>query len=431
MAFIAAPLSGIYDSNRPVSGTHAALVYAAAGLFAVTFAALNLFPDQNRNDFPRWFWALITLWFVGIFTFLSYYDAGYWAYLYIFCLFPLIRLTHKGPQSVLGLVSLTALVTATSGLGAGNIWGPVATVGGGGLSAIAFWRLTTTNDELRKARDDLAQVAVADERLRFARDLHDLLGHSLSVITLKSEVAGRLLPDSPERARTEVAEIEAIAREALREVRDAVTGYRQATVPVEVAGARAALAAAGIAWSEDIQSSDLAPELEGPLAWAVREGVTNVIRHSGARHCRLTIRPEGNLYVATVTDDGAGLPGNLAAGGAGAGGGGGGGAGGGGVVGTGGGGVGNGLRGLSERLSLAGGTLEAGPLPGGGFRLRAAVPRSAPAAPVEAVPGLSCQSTVPPVPAGAGESGSSIPSPIPSPGSTVEASPAGIGQDRR
>jgi two-component system, NarL family, sensor histidine kinase DesK len=422
MLFLAAPLSNVYSAHRAVSPVHAAVVYTAAGFFIVTFLALNLY-YESRRGFPRWFWGLIALWLISIVTFLSYYDAGYWAYAYIFCLFPTIRFTYKGPQTVLGLTALTAVVTSTAGLTSGNIWGPVATVGGGGMAAVAFWRLTTTNQELRKARDDLARVAVADERLRFARDLHDLLGHSLSVITLKSEVAGRLLSDSPERARTEVAEIEAIAREALREVREAVTGYRQATVAVEVAGARTALAAAGIAWSEDIQIPGLVPETEAPLAWAVREGVTNVIRHSGARHCRLTIRPEGDYYVATVTDDGEVEAGDVTEGNAGP--------------------IGNGLRGLSERLALVGGALEAGPVPGGGFRLRAAVPRSAAAVLHEADPALSAAEPVGEAePAGTTERaaaaeppGAAEPAPAgvvePVPEGVVEPAPAGAGYDRR
>jgi len=99
-----------------------------------------------------------------------------------------------------------------------------------GLAAIAGRLLIEANQQLTRAREQIARLAVGEERLRFARDLHDLLGHSLSVIALKSELAGRLIGKSPEQARSEVQDIEKVAREALREVRDAVTGYRQPDV---------------------------------------------------------------------------------------------------------------------------------------------------------------------------------------------------------
>ena len=116
-----------------------------------------------------------------------------------------------------------------------------------GLWATAFAGQVAAVAQLRAAREELARRAVAEERLRFARDLHDLLGHSLSLITLKSELAGRLLPAAPERAATEVREVEQVARRALREVREAVAGYRQPTLGEELIGARELLAAAGIA----------------------------------------------------------------------------------------------------------------------------------------------------------------------------------------
>jgi two-component system sensor histidine kinase DesK len=251
-------------------------------------------------------------------------------------------------------------------------------VAGVGLAFVSFTRLTEANEALRRAQDDQARVAVAEERLRFSRDLHDLLGHSLSVITLKSEVAGRLLANQPGPAAQEVAEIEVVARQALREVREAVTGYRRATLAVELAGARRALAAAGIAWDEDIAPIAPPAEVEGPLAWALREGVTNVIRHSGGRSCRLSLRVIGPDAVITVTDEGAlsaapGVPSAPAPP----------------IL------LGNGLRGLGERLALAGGRLDVGPVAAGGFRLRASVPLTGPVLSRSATPGQAARTEDP------------------------------------
>ena len=132
--------------------------------------------------------------------------------------------------------------------------------------------LRMSNRELCEARAELALSAVAAERERFARDLHDLLGHSLSVIAIKSELAGRLLPGSPERAAAEVADVEHVARQALREVREAVSGYRRPTLDDELEGARVALSAAGIDAEFERAPVPLDPEVEAVLAWAVREG---------------------------------------------------------------------------------------------------------------------------------------------------------------
>ena len=152
-----------------------------------------------------------------------------------------------------------------------------------GLLMVLMRDLRVRNEELTEARAELARAAVAQERERFARDLHDLLGHSLSVIALKAELAGRLLPGAPNSAAAEMGEVEQVARQALSEVRDAVSGYRQPTLEGELAGARMALSAAGIEAEMTSREATLAPDVEAVLAWAVREGATNVIRHSRRR----------------------------------------------------------------------------------------------------------------------------------------------------
>ncbi|MFF5977402.1 sensor histidine kinase [Streptomyces olindensis] len=222
----------------------------------------------------------------------------------------------------------------------------------GGFAMTGVRELVRTTIALREARATVAQLAANEERLRLARDLHDLLGHSLSLITLKSELAGRMLPAHPEKAARQVADIEQVSRQALVDVREAVTGYRRPRLGAELAGARVALAAAGVTAELPAEPAlgGVPEESESALAWALREAVTNVVRHSGARRCTVELLHRqtlgGPMLELTVEDNGSGSPGD---------------------------GHGNGLTGLTERLTKAGGTLEAGPLRHG-FRLVARVP---------------------------------------------------------
>jgi two-component system sensor histidine kinase DesK len=221
-----------------------------------------------------------------------------------------------------------------------------------GFSMIIVSRLVLTVRELRAAREEIARLAVAEERLRFARDLHDLLGHSLSSITLKSELAGRLLPAAPDKAAAEVRDIEGVARKALHEVREAVAGYRQPSLDEELVGAREILEAAGIACAVERNVGVLPNDVDVVLAWAVREGTTNVIRHSRAKRCEIRVIQEGEEIHAEISDDGVGSPsegGETYANG-------------------------SGLSGLAERVAASGGKFETKSLPGGGFCLRVRLP---------------------------------------------------------
>ena len=194
------------------------------------------------------------------------------------------------------------------------------------------------------------------ERLRIARDLHDLLGHNLSLIALKSELAGRLVGISPERATIEIGDVEKVARTTLQEVREAVASYRQPTLLSELHSAQEILAAAGITYRYDSDESmigKLPTAVESVLAWAVREGVTNVIRHSRAHQCMIRVGQNKHDTWVEVTDDGRGTmynkdnPDN----------------------------GGNGLRGLVERVEALGGKCETGRPAEGGFRLSVSVPQ--------------------------------------------------------
>ncbi|HEY1320917.1 MAG TPA: sensor histidine kinase [Streptosporangiaceae bacterium] len=253
----------------------------------------------------------------------------------------------------------------------------------GGLFAYSAERRNVLIYALKETRAELARMAVAEERLRISRDLHDLLGHSLSVIALKSELAGRMIETDPQRAAKEIAELEAVTRRSLAEVRQAVTGYRQPSLAAELAAVRRMLASAGIDCRVDAPSSyDLPPEVDALLAWTVREGSTNIVRHSGARDARITVTVTGASASAELTDDGAGPPagrGTPAADG----------------------GIsepaaaGSGLAGLAERVGRLGGTLLAGAGRNGGFRVRVTVPlTTADAGAPDAVP-AAAQDQVP------------------------------------
>ena len=174
--------------------------------------------------------------------------------------------------------------------------------------------------ELRQAREEVAKHAASEERLRLARDMHDLTGQSLSTITLKSELAARLLqrlPEGPDRDRVadEIQQVAAVSRQTLHDIREALSGYRRPTLAVEIITARSALESAGIASHDDPELAMLSgtfdPDAEAALAWCLREAVTNVIRHSGAKNCfiRLIRHDETQTLSLQVRDDGRGCPG--------------------------------------------------------------------------------------------------------------------------
>jgi two-component system sensor histidine kinase DesK len=278
------------------------------------------------------------------------------------------RFAASLPRAVIGVAACAAVGVAVCvwhGLGYGATLAAFGVPVLGGLLAYAAERRNVLMFNLNQARAELARTAVAEERLRISRDLHDLLGHSLSLIALKSELAGRMLESDPRRAAKEIAELEAVARRSLAEVRQAVTGYRQPSLAAELAAARRMLASAGTDCRVDAPGSyDLPPEVDALLAWTVREGSTNIVRHSGARHAGITVAVTGASASAELTDDGAGPPagpgtpaadgGTEPAAATGA--------------------AGSGLAGLAERAGRLGGTLLAGVGRHGGFRVRVTVP---------------------------------------------------------
>ncbi len=206
------------------------------------------------------------------------------------------------------------------------------------LVVVAFAQALRVNRALVQARAEVQRLAADAERSRISRDLHDLLGHSLTAITVKSNLARRLAANGDERAADEIGEVEQLSRQALADVRAAVSGYRDVTLAGELARGRELLRAAGIV-------ADLPTAADGPhqelFGWVVREGLTNVVRHSRATTCTVTVSADS----VEVCDDGVGAAG----------------------------GPGNGLSGLRDRVSAAGGRMEAGPARPRGWRLRVTV----------------------------------------------------------
>ncbi|ANP56052.1 two-component system sensor histidine kinase DesK [Streptomyces griseochromogenes] len=202
--------------------------------------------------------------------------------------------------------------------------------------------------EAERAREIEARLAVAEERLRFGRDLHDVLGRNLSVISLKSELAVQLARRGRPEAVEQMIEVQRIAQESQREVRDVIRGYREADLVVELAGAQGVLMAAGIDCEVRAEAARLPAEVQSALGWVVREAATNVLRHGDAGRCAVGLRMREERVVLTVENDG--------------------------VAGTPHGGGGSGLPGLRERLAAVDGTLEAGLVGKDRFRLVAEVP---------------------------------------------------------
>jgi two-component system sensor histidine kinase DesK len=348
LVFVVFPLIDAFTNTGPAIGH--LLVIAGAVVFVASYVWLVLIWTHARTQ-VRPFLLLGVLTALAIV--LTVADRPSWGFLFTYCAAcaALVAPTWLGLPAVFFYVGLGTGCAALGGASSGGALGYGASTLGVGLLLVLMRDLRVRNAELDEARAELAQLAVARERERFARDLHDLLGHTLSVIALKAELAGRLLRDRPEQAAIEVAEVEQVARNALSEVREAVSGYRRPTLDGELEGARMALSAAGI--EADVQRSivKLEPAVEAVLAWAVREGATNVIRHSRAHRCTLTISAGLIEAEVEVMDDGVGAGGTD--------------------------GNGNGLAGLGERAESLRGRVEAGPRSEGGFRLAVSVPVAA------------------------------------------------------
>jgi two-component system, NarL family, sensor histidine kinase DesK len=341
LIYLAQTASGV---SKHSSGWAEIVGYAIIAAFCLAYV-LALPAAWSGNS--RRFWTLYVTMVVltGVETIFAHEDA------LVMCIYiAVLTVGGFGRYALLGIAVLTAaaaFVPAAVPPWHAGVDGAMAfTVPLVALAMWGFFGLIRTNVALTEARAEVARLAAENERTRIARDLHDLLGHSLTTITVKAGLARRLAQrDDNERAAVEIAEVEELARRTLADVRAAVAGHRDVTLAGELATASEVLRAAGIVaelpGSVDIVDSSLS-ELFG---WVTREGVTNVVRHARAAHC--TIRVDRDWI--EIVDDGRG-----------------------GITGSG-----NGLTGLRERVKAAGGTVDTRAEPFGGWRLRVDVPAAA------------------------------------------------------
>ena len=362
LAYLIQPISALFDRHDPA--------WIAGGLvIAAAFCAIYLPALMYVDERPRWAGAgLAALAVLSAVACVVYGEHWTPLWIYVSAAGGLIltalfdrRVATLGVVVISGLYLVSCWITHLDGADTVAVLLPVVLIG---LAMMGFRMQLVLMHELAHARETVAKLAANEERLRLARDMHDLTGQSLSIITLKSELAAKRLtrlPASAERDAilTELGDIGRVSRQTLHDIREAVSGYRRPTLAIEVITARSALEAAGIQLDDapelTMRSGTFDPDAEAVLAWCLREAVTNVVRHSRARHCRLRLTERTGEVSLEVTDDGRGFSGpakdsaKTAA-------------------------AGSGLRGISERLSGAGGHLSLGQGDNGrGFRLTATV----------------------------------------------------------
>jgi two-component system sensor histidine kinase DesK len=357
LVYLIEPVSGLFGHHRDALYIAGGVAIIAA--FCVVFVAM--IADWNRTT-RRSLTGLAALFALALTACIMYGGTGATSlWIYVSALAGLVIPVQR--TAIWIVAAVTACYTITSVTSHGDLADflinlvPTVLLG---LAMIGLRNHFELTRELSEARETVARLAASEERLRLARDMHDLTGQSLSMITLKSELALRLLgrlPEGPDRDRVseEIEQVGAVSRQTLHDIREAISGYRRPTLAVEIITARAALEAAGIASHDEadltLLSGTFDPDAEAALAWCLREAVTNVVRHSGARTCRIGLTRQRGTLTLEVRDDGHGHVGAEPSG--------------------------TGLRGMSERLCAVGGSLELRPAGSPGFRLIATVPATA------------------------------------------------------
>jgi two-component system sensor histidine kinase DesK len=358
LIFLAGPVLAVAQGRPAIP--QELVVFGGLAVF-VSIYLWTIPPDLAGRAVGRAAQATVLLGLLGVMIALAYSETD-WTALFIATGAAAGRITpsRTALAAIVVIASLAALVRLAADAEPFGAIESAFQVTLTGLVVLAFSKLERTARELGLAQAEVARLAAADERARIARDVHDLLGHSLSVIALKAELAGRLLERDPHRASAELHDVEGVARGALRDIREAVAGYRRITLDAELAGARVALSAAGMDVDVHPPTMIVDESTDGLLGWIVREGVTNVVRHSGGAHCTISITTvEPDVRLEIVDDGAAREPGGS------------------GAVGR----SGSGLAGIRERVEAVGGRMEAGSLRGRGFRLAAYVPVSTKVAP--------------------------------------------------
>ena len=321
--------------------------------YIVPFALTPLYMSRFGNALGWLTFGTATLFFLALY-FRSYWARGLELYLIAaatvalgvgfwpisfgagaFFIFAAGMLGHIEPPrrafTVVGIIAVVVVIEAIAIERAwyNAIWPFFFTILVGALN-VHFAQVSRANARLRLAHDEIEHLAKVAERERIARDLHDVLGHTLSLVILKSELAAKLADRDIERARVEISDVERIAREALAQVRSAISGYRAGGLASEIQHARSTLATAGVAFECDVHSTtSIPPSHEAVLCLALREAVTNIVRHARARRARMSLRFLDHACTMTVVDDGRGGDAPF----------------------------GSGLSGMRERVSALGGTL--------------------------------------------------------------------------
>ncbi len=323
----------------------AAAGYVILGVFAASYLAIILSGGPTTSPFwLSWrFWALYSLMFASFVAELPFARApGFVMCLYLTVIM-VIRLGVKAAPGVVLLALCALFIPVAIPSWHDSLSAAFDNVAPLAIPIVAILTygvvaLQRSNQALAEARAEVARLSRESERSRIARDLHDLLGHSLTTITVKAGLARRLSQTDPERASREIAEVEDLSRRALTEVRAAVSSYRQVTLVGELARGRELLRASGVAADFPTAVDVVAAAHQELFGWAVREGLTNVARHARATTCAVTLTDSA----VEIRDDGVG--GRPSSG--------------------------NGLAGLRERAAAAGAIVEAGPLAPKGWRLR-------------------------------------------------------------
>lgn len=333
---------------------------AIAVLLALGIGALQLRHSlaAARGERPRgWPWTLLALTML-VYLPMAWFGMG-WAPMQFFVIASVAMLLPGWPAGI----GVAAPLLAT----AAGVVGKAPVSGEGAVQvafAVVYWavglvtgavalygsaRLVRVLDELEATRTELAELAVGRERLRVSRDLHDLLGHSLSAVSLKGDLAIRLLRSDPPAARAEIQSLTEVARDTLRGVRAVTSDEHVVSLGTEIEGAAALLSAAGIDARIDLDLPDLPPPVENVLAWTVREGITNVLRHSQASTCAITAERRDGMVRLEIENDG--VPASV--------------------------GQGSGLAGLRERATALSGSVWGGPVGDRSFKLLLEVPEEA------------------------------------------------------
>lgn len=320
-------------------------------IYIVPFALTPFLHAQQSNPASYALYALAVCFFIYLYlrsywvrgrqlTFISattvamgllFWPISYGAGAFFIYASAMIALQESPKWALRGVIAIALITMAQALILQREIWHaswPVVFVLIVGGINIHYSQVGRANARLRLAQDEVAHMAKLAERERIARDLHDLLGHTLSLVILKSELASKLADRDPERSREEIRDVERIAREALAEVRAAVSGYRTSGLEAEVQHAKVTLTTAGVRLEADVTKNKIPPAHEAVLCLALREAVTNIVRHSGAHNARLTIDCNDNACTLAISDDGRG--GNAP--------------------------FGSGLSGMRERVDILGGT---------------------------------------------------------------------------